>query len=260
MFIQTILGVDFSGAALAGLKIWLARATIEDGVLRVHKLQRAADLPNSSPAREKALPTLVETVCGFEAPICGFDFPFSLTHEVIGDDWLRWLQTEVVPCPDADTFKATFPDARRRCDMNAKTPFSPLNLRLYRQTFHGLRDVLAPLAQCGARVLPMQDAVPGAARLLEICPASLLKREKLYLSYKGKSAAQWANRELIWNTLRERGPFAASAEIEKVALSDSEGDALDAVLAAVCVQRALRTPQNLRARDEVERREGRVYF
>ncbi len=257
---QTILGVDFSGAALAGLKIWIARATVEDGVLRVHELQRAADLPNSGPAREKAMPALVESICGFAAPVCGFDFPFSLTHDAIGDTWLRWLQNEVAPCADADAFRAKFTDVRRRCDVQAKTPFSPLNLRLYRQTFHGLRDVLWPLVQRGAQVLPMQEAAHGAMWLLEICPASLLKREKLYLSYKGKSAAQRTNRELIWNAMRERAPFAASVEIENLALNDCEGDALDAVLAAVCVQRALQTPEKLRARDEVEGREGRVYF
>ena len=195
---QTILGVDFSGAALAGLKIWVAHATLEDGVLHFHELQRGADLPDSGEARDLVLPALVKWIFGFTSPVCGFDFPFSLAHEAVGDDWLLWLQNEVVPCPDAETFKAQFPDTRRQTDVQAKTPFSPLNLRLYRQTFHGLRDVIAPLVAQGARALPMQEAALDVPWLLEICPASLLKKEKLYLSYKGKSGAQRANREIIW--------------------------------------------------------------
>ena len=59
---------------------------------------------------------------------------------------------------------------------------SIFRLRLYRQTYFGIRDVLYPLARdqqvC---VLPMQSVLPDRAWILKICPASTLKRENLYL-------------------------------------------------------------------------------
>lgn len=256
----TIIGVDFSGAALAGRKIWVSRASLENDVLHFHELTRGADLPGASEERAQVLLALINWITTFEAPVCGFDFPFALQAASIGDDWRTWLKNEVAPVEEADHFREKFPDARRQCDIDAKTPFSPLNKRLYRQTFYGLRDVIRPLLERGAIALPFDEPRPGATWLLEICPASLLKKEKLYVSYKGRSEAQRTNRETIWDEMTGRTPFEASAEAKQVMLDDFEGDALDAILAAVCVQRVLPFPNNFAARDNLEKIEGRVYF
>ena len=178
-------------------------------------------------------------------------------------DWLSCLREY----SDAEAFAAAFPDARRETDRNAKTPFSPLNLRLFRQTFHGLRDVILPLVENGALALPF-DELPSDEMeteteklwLLEICPASLLKKQKLYLSYKGRSTLQRENREAILQQTKERTRLKMSEEISQCIFEDTEGDALDAVLAAVCVFRALQNPANFRSQSERQKFEGRVYF
>lgn len=258
---QPILGVDFSGALLAGEKIWVSRARFEDGALRFDFLARASDLPGGASERDAALRALRAWIEAQKGAACGLDFPFALEGAALGDeDYLTWLQNVAARFPDAQSFRECGFGARRQTDIAAKTPFSPLNLRLYRQTYHGIRDVLAPLRARGARVLPFEAPQAGQIGLLEICPASLLKKEKLYLSYKGKSAAQRLNRELIAREMAARTPFDWSQDAQKLALDDAEGDALDAILAAVCVLRALQRPASLAARGAVEAREGRVYF
>ena len=81
MTTRPILGVDFSGAALAGEKIWIARAHFDNQKLVFDELNSAAALPGGAPAREVALTALVEYIQSLEAPICGFDFPFSLQSD-----------------------------------------------------------------------------------------------------------------------------------------------------------------------------------
>jgi len=134
-----------------------------------------------------------------------------------------------------------------------------------RQTFHGLRDVVLPLVESGAIALPFDELPFDEIEnenlwLLEICPASLLKKQKLYLSYKGKSISQRENREIILRQMQQRVGLKISEEISERVFDDTEGDALDAVLAAVCTFRAMQNPENLRARSEREKFEGRVYF
>ena len=99
----------------------------------------------------------------------------------------------------------------------------------------------------------------AAPWLLEICPASLLKKHKLYFSYKGKSDAQRANRERILNESQARFALEMPGKIRQSALDDTEGDALDAILSAVCVQGALQKNE-WTPRSESEKLEGKVYY
>ncbi len=257
----TILGVDFSGAIQAGEKIWVSRAHFDGETLVFDFLERAADLPGGSSNRDDALLALRNWISTHKGAVCGLDFPFALEKAALGDqNYANWLENFAARYPDSQKLKASGFEARRGCELVAKVPFSPLNLRLYRQTYHGIADILAPLRAAGARVLPFDAPENGAIWLLEICPASLLKREKLYLSYKGKSALQRGNREFIAREMANRIPFSLSESMQNRALDDTEGDALDAILAAICTFKALRKPETLAAQSEIERQEGRVYF
>ncbi len=257
---RTIYGVDFSGARLAGEKIWLAQAHIEGETLKIERLLRADELPNSSLERDLALAALVRVLGEDAQAVAGLDFPFSLAQSSIGDQNYADFLNASADFSDADAFKAAFTDARRRTDTEGKTPFSPLNYRLYRQTFYGIRDVLRPLAQSGAAILPMMDARPEALWLLEICPASTLKKEKLYLSYKGKSELQRDNRATITREIKARFGVETSEAMDERMVADTEGDALDAVLAALGTTRGVRNVASLKPQDEVDQVEGRVYF
>ena len=257
---RPILGIDFSGAALAGEKIWIARAHFDNEKLVFDELSSAANLPGGAPNRDSALKALVETIQSFDAPICGFDFPFSLqTDEIDAPNWRDWVASQPEQFGDADAFRAAYKGAKRETDIKAKTPFAPLNLRLYRQTYYGIAHVLAPLLRAKALALPFDEPNAEATWLLEICPASLLKKHKLYFSYKGKSDAQRENRERILTESQTRFELEVPASMRQSALEDTEGDALDAILSAVCVARALKA-SDWKARSEIEKSEGRVYY
>ena len=257
---RPILGIDFSGAALAGDKIWVARAHYQNENLVFHELSPARDLPDGAQERDVAVAALVKYIQNFDAPICGFDFPFSLqSDELDRDNWRDWVLSLPARFAGADEFRAAYVGAKRATDMRAKTPFAPLNLRLYRQTYFGIAGVLAPLLRVGALALPFDKPTLDATWLLEICPASLLKREKLYFSYKGKSDAQRENRERILTECQTRFGLQIPDAMRQIALADSEGDALDAILSAVCVANAIKK-NDFAPRDAVEQVEGRVYF
>ncbi|BCM92374.1 hypothetical protein IAD21_04253 [Abditibacteriota bacterium] len=257
---RTIWGVDFSGARLAGEKIWLARALADGDTLHIEQLLRADELPDSTIEREQALSAVVRTLNADTNAIAGLDFPFSLQTEALGtSDYPDFLK-QSADYTDADAFKAAFSDARRRTDREGKTPFSPLNYRLYRQTYYGIRDVLRPLVENGAQVLPMMSPQRNALWLIEICPASTLKKEGLYLSYKGKSDLQRTNREKILRAIQSRFGVKTEPAMDERALSDTEGDALDAILAALGTLRGLQNPEALKPRDAIDSLEGRVYF
>jgi hypothetical protein len=253
----SIIGVDFSGATLAGEKIWVAETYIEGDSLKVCRLERAADLPRSSPARKDALPALVQWLQTFKDARVGFDFPFALQKSNLksNQSWRDWVLSLPLQFANADEFRDAYPDDKRKADIEAKTPFSPLNLRLYRQTFHGLRDVIAPLLAGGAKAAPFEEVGEGLT-LLEICPASLLKREKLYLSYKGKSELQMLNREAIVSSISERYHLTISDDIRLKAVENTEGDALDAILSAVCVFKN----KDLTPKSTLDKFEGHIYF
>lgn len=100
---------------------------------------------------------------------------------------------------------------RRQTDWDNKAPFAPYNLRVYRQTFYGLRNLLAPLVATGrASVLPMQAPAPNLPWLVEAYPACLLKAAGQYRPYKGPGDRQRVAREGIVEHLPIRRPHPRS--------------------------------------------------
>jgi hypothetical protein len=184
----------------------------------------------------------------------GLDFPFGLPKAVLPQP--TWRQF-IVSFPDLyaspEAFRQTCyrsaagRELKRVTDVECKTPFSPYNLRLYRQSYFGMRDVLNPLVRSRqAHVVPMQPARLGKPWLLEICPASTLKQANLYLPYKGKSPRHHAARIGILKWLGSGGRLSLSRTVMRsIVLSDPEGDALDSILAAFATFRAVSDPHRL---------------
>ena len=133
-------------------------------------------------------------------------------------------------------------ELKRNPDIESRTPFSPYNLRLFRQTYFGIRDVLATLIKADtACILPMQQPLDGKAWVLEICPASTLKRENLRMPYKGRAVGRRAARLKILQAIEERLRLrVATSVIRSKIVSDIGGDALDAVIAALATFKASR--------------------
>jgi hypothetical protein len=233
-------GIDFSGAARAGRKIWIAEGRWDEEQLHVQRVLRAADLPGSGIGRDAALAALREYLRNTGPRVIGLDFPFSLPRCIVGTaSWEEFLEQFPSHFPREETFRADClaltggKELRRQTDMETKTPFSPLNLWLWRQTFFGIRDVLRPLVLDGSvRVLPMQRKVSGKPLLIEICPASWLKLRGMYSKYKGKQETAREARVYLLDMLKSQQGLVLSCEQTRSAcIEDREGDALDSVLA-----------------------------
>jgi hypothetical protein len=260
------IGVDFSGARDAGRAIWIAEGAIRKSGLELVDCRPAAELPNGARPRAPALAALVAYLGQQTDAVIGCDFPVGLPKILVEEaDWPGFLMQFAKRHTNAEAFRAdcrkrSEHELRRPTDIEAKTPFCAWNLRLYRQTYHGIADLLAPLVAAGrATVGPMQPPAEGRAWILETCPASVLKRLGLYRSYKGRAATQVRNRRAILDALVEHGALAAPARKLRAALvADPGGDALDAVIAALAAAAAAR--RNHPPASAEEMLGGKVYF
>ena len=252
-----IYGVDFSGAADAGAKTWLAEATVEDGGgLHVAASRSLADLAGAAD-RDSALAELVERL---QRPTAaGLDFSFGLpfeTHDAESwPEFLRWFPGEFgdpdemrTRCRERIEYRT---DGERsfvgRITDDHVGGISPYHRLVAHQTFYGVRNVLGPLVTDGeVTVAPMQERESDADErptLCEVYPAATLRSLDLPDDrYKGGDAdereAYAERRERIVAGLPEDCTLAAP--VREAALDDADGKALDAVLAAYAAYRATR--------------------
>ncbi len=258
-----VYGVDFSGARDAGRRIWLAEGPIHEERLRVERCYPAEELPGSGRDRHAALGALRRLIAGTPGAAFGLDFPFGLPLPLLegAGSWEAFILSFPGRYPTADAFRQTcrarHPEGelKRETDLETRTPFSAYNLRIYRQTYFGTREVLYPLVREGAAcVLPMQACCPDRAWVLEICPASTLKWAGLPAQqYKARTAEGRRTREAILNGIEARGKIeVASTALRARILEEEGGDALDSVIAAWATYRAVAAP-------EIDARARRAY-
>jgi hypothetical protein len=270
---ETILGVDFSGAADAGRHIWVATGVAGDDGLAVTDCRPATDLLDVRADRSAVLPALCRYVAARDPETAvGLDFPFALPAELIAAE--TWGEF-VYRFPD----RFDSPDGlRERCSVRGErvtggertelrreteTPLgalSPYNVRLANQTFHGIRDLLRPLVLTGAAsAVPMERPRPDRPTLLEIYPAGTLADLDLReTGYKDGSDEARARRRGILDGLREAG-VTVPDELEARAVDDGGGDALDAIVAAYAASRNTADARDLRSDDDRRSLEGHVY-
>lgn len=244
-----VCGVDFSGARDAGGRVWIARCSIREDALNLVDLFQAKSLSGSGRERGLCHRALATFIGEQEDGIFGLDFPFSLPRDLVwGKSWEEFVLTFEKAYKSPEDFRelcrsaASGRELRRHTDIESRTPFSPYNLRLYRQTYFGIRDVLATLIKADAAcILPMQQPLDGKAWILEICPASTLKRENLSMPYKGRADNRRAARIKILGAIEKRLRMrVAKSVIRSKIVSDIGGDALDSVIAALATFRAFR--------------------
>lgn len=290
---RRVFGVDFSAARDAGSHIWICRAHPGSDGIRIDSIDPLSELPGGAVDRETALPALVRKVTESPRSAWGFDFSFGLPKAILGalapgvSSYGDQLGV-VASFAQADTLRAqcigVSPDTelRRRTDDEASTPFSPYNLRVYKQTFHGLTEVVRPLrsrpevavlpfdalsqagVQAGER-LPFNRAASGTVPhiyLLEVCPASVLaKLDYPTRGYKGGGEPATEARQGILRRLIDDGLVRPMSRAQRNRIiDDEEGDALDAVLAAVGAWRGTRDYDHAALRaDPMYGLEGFVY-
>ena len=251
------LGIDFSGASDAGKKIWIAEGIEDGGRLVVETLRPASELRDSGADRAIALRALVGHIADLGPAVVGIDAPNSLPRQLAPQGWGPWFKGFAAAHASAEGFREACRSAtggresKRACDVTAKTPFAAWNLRLYRQTWHSLIDLYAPLVRCKAvTVAPFQRADGQRPRLAEICPASTLKHLGLYGSYKGRKLVDQRRRLLREMTGRANLQF--GGRLRDRAIEDQGGDALDAVIALAAAVRCRRQIEKHDARSEGE--------
>lgn len=262
-----IYGVDFSGAADAGKHIWIAECVLDSAQLCVMHCAPAEALPKSGRTREVALAALSRLIAASKNAVFGLDFPFSLPDaQMNAPSWLDFARLFGTRYPTAEDFYRRHggkgnEQRRRITDERARPPFASANLRMYRQTYYGIGDLLAPLALTGqACVLPMMKAEAGKPWLIETCPAVILRELKLRLTnYKQQSDAGQERRSLILQGLEQVGVRFAEDSLKVRMITDSRGDALDSVIAALGAARALQSGTLAQADDPILRREGWIY-
>jgi len=274
--VKRIYGVDFSGNEKeAGKKIWIAEGVVSNGQLSIKQCIRAADLQGSGKRRECSLPALRSLIADSGDSAWGLDFPFGLPLALIGSNtWEEFLLNFRDRFPSALDFKAQCrketddyvrkrvanegakallrgrrgklpKELKRVTDEEAKTPYSPYNLRMFNQTYYGISEILYPLVHDKkASVRPMQRRQIGVPTLYEICPASTLTARGLGGSYKQTAENRRARERILGQITQIYGLWIAP-EIIRFVLDDAEGDALDSIIAAVAVCQAAQSESDV---------------
>ena len=281
MQFKAVYGVDFSGARLAGRNTWVAlvqrgRRGAGESPYKLTTLARLEDLCGTA-ERPEALGFLVELIAGSEGALWSLDFPFGLPVEILGECWARqfdflgeWGEDGYgagLECVRRSQESHDVKHIRRLTDIEEKAPFDPYHYRIIYQTFHGMRDVLAPLRRRRhTAILPFQyRRLPSARRVLvEACPASTLKRLGLpHQNYKQPEGGPLTRTRL--RTRRHildglsRHVHIGDTDRRRI-MRNGGADALDAVIAAVGALRSWRdTDHRGVARHPRYPREGRLY-
>jgi hypothetical protein len=121
-------------------------------------------------------------------------------------------------------------EPKRICDAAFRTPMAPMNLRVFKQTYTLIAEVLRPLVQAGVRVEPVH-AADSSVTVCEGCPASLLRlRGWPDHGYKGGGEPPRRVRADILKRLQSRDRIVLAPEMARSAEEDPEGDLLDAIL------------------------------
>jgi hypothetical protein len=269
---MNIFGVDFSGALDAGRKIWICQAQARDDRLYLNSLTPVMDLPSHQMERDKAIAVLRAMIAESGVSVWGMDFPFSLAAAHMGyPTWEAFVRAFASDYPNPELLRVR-DHAWRYTDKATKTPLGPTNLRIYRQTYYGIRDLLALLCvddhpdkerwsdtagkSAIARAIPMQAYDPALTALIEVCPTSTLRRMGTYRAYKGTVLSLKAERVRI-TTILEAVGVVWTDSMRALIPNNADADSLDAVIAAYAAWQAIPVLGN--PVEPIEQLEGKVY-
>lgn len=266
-----IYGVDFSGAEDACKKIWICKSIVTKDGIKIEDCWNLKSLNgNRKIDRDRCFEKLKDFIAENKDAAFGLDFPFGLPKIIVDENnWIKF--TEKFPenyndpeefrqkCKDKALVKTRKKELKRDTDIEADSPFCPYNLRLYKQTYYGINNVLRPLVRKGsAKILPMEGRENSKSWVLEICPASTLKDLNLYFTgYKGKGNTSKELREKILIRLKkEKHVIEIDPKVWEFSLENEDGDALDSVIAAIATYRGLCSNPGL---DDIYKLEGHIY-
>jgi len=249
---RSIYGIDFSGAKDAGNKIWIARGMPKGNKLLIEECSSARRLLKSGKELLPCLAALVGLIRSSQDAAFGFDFSFglpaSLAKQKTWEEFVLGFQDKY---ESPELFREACRqdneghELKRKTDTEARTPFSPYNLQVFKQTYYGISEVLLPLVrEDSARIVPFQKPVDGKPYVLEVCPASSLKwlMKGAVPPYKGPEEEKGKNRREILDVVKNEGVvLEKDAALEDKIIANKGGDALDSVIAALAAFKAVKT-------------------
>ncbi|MEE2682264.1 MAG: DUF429 domain-containing protein [Planctomycetota bacterium] len=223
-----IHGVDYSGAKSGGgSKIVIATRDAQGSIA----LRRGVDRP-------ELLRTIRTLNDDGDRHLWRIDAPISLPESVLEAhgvpcDWrsmAHWMRSFDSARDWRRALRAVDRKERKRtCDRAAKAPLAPMNLRVFKQTWTAVCELLLPLAEEGFHIAPVHPTDTPSI-LTEACPASVLDRiGESSRGYKGRDAAQRARRRELCGVLAEHG-LDLSDQVIGHAERDGQGDVVDALL------------------------------
>jgi hypothetical protein len=282
---EFVYGVDFSGARDAERNVWIAGGPLTEDGLDVETLGTAKSvLDGDVSGRAETHAGLVDWLRDRESAAVGLDFSFGLPSTLLDAtenqpaDWTAFLDSfPPADCSDPDAFEdwgkqrtrdATDGDRaflKRETDgpVGASSPYGFIGSTI---TFHGVRDVLAPLVlgsdggEAVATAAPMQGTTFQAPlTLLETYPAGVLDRLGLQRrSYKGASDEEQEARRRNLDGLLDATDLTVDEADRETVIGNTGGDALDAVVAAAAALRAVERGFEVED-DRYHEREGYIY-
>ena len=147
--IKTVYGIDFSGAVDAGKKIWISKGVIKGKKFQIVECYSANELPGSANHRDQCLKSVRDFIKNAGPSVFGMDFAFGLPAKLVKEkSWQLFAEKFAMRYPTHDDFRKKCRayenevELKRVTDIETKTPFSPYNLRMYRQTYFGIRYIL----------------------------------------------------------------------------------------------------------------------
>lgn len=240
-----IFGIDFSGAQDAGRHIWIAEGTVSSGELNILECNRALDIFGKS-EKDLVFKELVGWIDSLGTATVGIDFPFGVPEVIAtamfqANSWPGFVNSQLwsglnpdrfrQQCKNLSNSEVRDTDAMHQADC-------PHDLRTYKQTFHGIRDILKPLLSRNVSIAPMVNN--GNPTVLETYPAATLARQD------GLFAARYNNDQSPRNRLARN--VQALSKLQDLDISaipnhritnNQGGDALDSIIAALATFRAV---------------------
>jgi len=222
-------GVDFSGADGGGSGIRLATRVPGEPVRRIDRLDRRGLLERILASREDGDRHLWLIDAPFGIPVrtlerCGVDLDWSASVAWLASfgsprDWRRGVRA------------VDRKEPKREADVVAATPLASMNLRVCKQTWTAMVELLGPLVEAGVRVDPMAGPLDARVVVVEGCPATVLKRRgDSAKGYKGTGQPPRDRRETIIRQGIESWGLDATESVFDRCHDDEGGDDLDALL------------------------------
>lgn len=244
-----VIGFSWSGAEGAGNQILAAEVECEPGRARLIKVWRPfQDAPGRTGVRERFPDWMAEESRWAEGRLLiGVDFPLSLAETHLRQLGLlrqalrgpatlgRGLEERFRPrgadyTEAADAFKAALgKDRLRVADCYRASPQAPTGPRAYRATFFGLCTLAGLEAACP----PWDPPQPGKPTIAEVLPAHVARVLGGTCAWRDDEVDRASVRAAALRTLRNAAKLEFEMEQAAQIVEDPDGDALEAVLAAV---------------------------